>query len=311
MEKIEDLTKKIFPLLPDNLTENVWGGDWIPKLKGIQATGPVGESWEFSGHPSHPSRVKLPDQSVKTLPEILRQAPTSFLGQRVVEYAGSLAPILVKLIDAADNLSVQVHPPDEYAQLHEGESGKHESWLILEASQKEDEGYIYLGFDQRMSSQYSSPDQLKEAFLKAIKTTTPTGSQAKLVLPFLNKVRVKPGDTFDLPPGTIHAIGRGVRLIEIQQSSGITYRVWDWNRPQKRPLQVEKAMDVIEFTGKDPQEFSPAVKKGEAAVKGKVHEHILFQNRPAHYAVSQITFLEKGGGHQILAPTGVLCANGD
>lgn len=141
-------------------------------------------------------------------------------------------PYLVKIIDTSDNLSIQVHPEDEYAKRVENSMGKTECWLILEA--KENEG-IYLG--------------LKDGVTKTELEASIRSSQDVSLL--LNFYEVKTGDFFYVPAGSIHAIGKGIRLLEVQQNSGVTYRVWDWNRLDdkglSRELHIEKALDVIEF----------------------------------------------------------------
>ena len=141
-------------------------------------------------------------------------------------------PYLVKYIDANENLSIQVHPDDDYALKIEQSAGKTECWLILEAWEN---GGIYLGFQEGLE---------KKHFAKLIK-------EGKDVDSCLNFYPVSRGDFITVPAGTIHAIGKGVLLLEIQQSSGITYRVWDWNRVDKegrpRPLHLHKALDVLNF----------------------------------------------------------------
>ncbi|EQC45497.1 phosphomannose isomerase type I-like protein [Bacteriovorax sp. Seq25_V] len=140
-------------------------------------------------------------------------------------------PYLVKFIDTSDNLSIQVHPGDEYAKKHEGDSGKSECWLILDAP--EGEG-IYLGLKDGVDKK-----QLEEEIRKS-------GQVNEL----LNFYPVKAGDFFFVRSGSIHAIGKDVLMCEIQQSSGVTYRVWDWNRldnGKPRELHIDKALDVINF----------------------------------------------------------------
>ena len=137
-------------------------------------------------------------------------------------------PLLIKLIDAKDNLSVQVHPNDEYAFAHEGGYGKTEMWYVLDC---EPDSYLYYGLNRTLS---------KDEFKKHIEN----GS----ILDVLNKVSVHKGDVFFIPAGTIHAIGAGIVICEIQQNSNTTYRVYDYNRKGKdgktRELHIDKAIDV-------------------------------------------------------------------
>ena len=154
---------------------------------------------------------------------------------------------LVKFIDTNDHLSVQVHPDDEYAQKFENSSGKTEAWIILDA---EKDCGIYLGFKKGVT---------KKEFFNAVKANLPVNH-------FLNFIPVKAGDFFKVPAGTVHAIGKGVTLCEVQQSSGITYRVWDWGRVDAngvgRELHVEKASDVLDFSEKFNDKLLTGMKRG-------------------------------------------------
>ena len=164
----------------------------------------------------------------------LKGMSSSFEGQGLETLVGELNYI-VKLIETTDNLSVQVHPNDSYAARVEKSKGKSECWLILES---EPGAGIYLGF---------KPGVSKESFEKMILE----GEQVNDCLMFH---KVKRGDFFFVPAGTIHAIGKGVVLVEVQQNCGVTYRVWDWNRlgldGKPRQLHLKKALDVIEFDAK-------------------------------------------------------------
>lgn len=141
-------------------------------------------------------------------------------------------PYLAKFIDTSDELSIQVHPGDEYARVHENSSGKTECWIILEA---EKGAGIYLGLKKGVT---------KADLEKALR-------EKQRINELLNFYEVSPGDFFFVPSGSIHAIGKNITLAEVQQNSGITYRVWDWNRVdekgQPRELHVEKSLDVINF----------------------------------------------------------------
>lgn len=143
-------------------------------------------------------------------------------------------PYLVKWIDTKDYLSVQVHPDNEYAQKNEGKLGKKECWLIKETHS--DQASVYVGFKEGVTK------ELFETYLE----------QERDLSPLLMKYDVRPGDFFDIRPGTIHAIGPDVTLLEIQQSSDVTYRVWDWGRVDslgnKRELHVHEALDVLDFS---------------------------------------------------------------
>lgn len=210
--------KRLVPVLKDYL----WGGYKLKRMFGRDNGGrKISESWEVSVHPDGESACA----DGGTLKAYLSEHPTA------VDPEGTPLPVLVKYIDAAQNLSVQVHPDDDYARRTEGDNGKTEMWYILSA----DEGAgIYCGFRR---------DTSKEEFLAKVADGT--------VEELLNFIPVKAGDCYLIPAGTVHAIGAGCVICEVQQSSNITYRVYDYNRRgadgKLRPLHIEKAVDVIDF----------------------------------------------------------------
>jgi mannose-6-phosphate isomerase len=213
------MNKLTMMLLAPNLQVKVWGGQKLKAFKELnhfdESEGGLGETWEVSCHPSGPS---------------------TYLGKDIrKDIDEEKLPYLVKFIDTAAELSIQVHPDDDYAKEHEDSKGKTESWLILAS----DEGSgIYLG--------------LKPGVNKANLEIALSNKEDLSLL--LNFYPVKVGDFFYVPAGTIHAIGKGVTLAEIQQSSGVTYRVWDWDRlgidGKHRELHVKKSLDVISFDPK-------------------------------------------------------------
>ena len=200
----------------------LWGGNKLRNYGKLSDKDKIAESWELSYHKDGPSKT----QDGELLSSVLMP---SDLGKNVNDFEDF--PVLVKLIDSADNLSVQVHPSDDYALKNEGQFGKTEMWYIVDA----DEGAgIYLGLKE---------DTEKEVFKKAIDDGTVTD--------LLNFYEVKKGDWFFIKSGTIHAIGKGVTVCEIQQNSNLTYRVYDFKRKgpdgKERPLHVEKALTVANF----------------------------------------------------------------
>lgn len=249
-------------LKPNNLVTNVWGGAWIPRLKNLPVPArPVGESWEFSLHPDHPSRVQIPK------------------GQTLARVIKERRPFLLKILDARDHLSVQVHPDDRSARRVHGTDGKTESWIILETAKGPNNGFIYLGFKPRRGA-------LRRDFEEALES-----KNEKIILSFLNKVRVKPGEVYHVPARTIHAIGGGVRLAEIQQSSNVTYRIWDWNRPVVRPLHVKEAFDVLSFVP-HPSSFYRKHPRTMAR-QTFVREEKLINDRRAGYAMNRIVWTRR------------------
>lgn len=217
-------------LLTPHLVTKVWGGEKLAKLKGLSGNKeilPLGETWEVSRHGDGPSLFENGQSLENNL---------SF----------DELPYLVKFIDTTDNLSIQVHPDDEYAARVEKSSGKTECWLILES---EPQAGIYLGLKEGVDQSHLQECLNKKEDLSKLMVFYP----------------VKRGDFFFVPAGSIHAIGKGVTLAEIQQSSGITYRVWDWNRVgldgKPRELHVDKALDVINFSPDDNRAETFMVRK--------------------------------------------------
>lgn len=262
---------------PDNLVEVVWGGDLIEKLKGLEPSGKrIGESWECSTHPDHPSMVTLGSGVRIPLPDVLDLMGESILGPRVYHaYQGRL-PVLVKFLDAREDLSVQVHPSDEKAaQLGEHDTGKTESWLILGA---EPGAVIYLGFKAD-----TDPVEFERAL------SLPEVNVAER---FLNAFPVRAGDVFFTPAGAVHAIGRGGFLIEIQQSSGITYRVWDWNRVPRRTLHIPQAIASLNFRRSARDDYARLPRRLSA-----VEERLV---ESAYFAVDRLTL---GAGTEFSVPT--------
>jgi mannose-6-phosphate isomerase len=236
-------------LRPDNFTppsRTPWGGRQIvSRFKrglelGVDPEVPVGESWEISIEPSFPSVL----ESGTPLAEAIAADPQAWLGGSVAaEYGG--CPLLVKIVDAADDLSVQVHPPEHHALLAAGESGKTEAWVVLAA---EPDARIYLGFRDGVDR-----DRV-DACLR----------DGGRLSDLMNGVRVGPGQVFVIRPGLAHALGAGTTVLEPQRvwpgRRSVTYRYWDWNRRYDergrvaesgapRPLHITEAMAVTDWDG--------------------------------------------------------------
>ncbi|MCB4756772.1 MAG: class I mannose-6-phosphate isomerase [Elusimicrobia bacterium] len=246
-----------------NFTGNIWGGTWIPRFKGLKVHPPrVGESWEFSDLPLRPNFLKGQKGRALSLREFLSLSPGKLLGASVIRQFGPRAPFLLKFIDAKDNLSLQVHPVGRGKKV----SGKSEAWVILDVAPGAASGFIYLGFDPDKARRFKDAGRFQAAFRRAIGRVQRIGptrekrlleKAASEILPYVNKIRVRPGDVFRVPSGTIHSIGRGVRLFEIQEPCDVTYRIWDWNRPDPlhstrrklrlRKLHLKEALSVLNF----------------------------------------------------------------
>ena len=206
----------------------IWGGTRLHCEYGFESAEPqIAEAWLLSCHPNGPSIIKEGIYAGKTLQEYIEIKGRCVLGNLGVIFQEF--PILIKLIDAADDLSIQVHPSNLYALEHAGgEYGKTEMWYILDAQPG---AYIYLGVEHSMT---------REDFERSIENN--------LLQTELRKQPVKKGEHYYIPPGTIHGIGKGVLIAEIQQNSDITYRIYDYNRRdkhgKKRELHLAQAKDV-------------------------------------------------------------------
>lgn len=232
---------EIMKLLPVG-KDYLWGGTRLRDEfgKNIDMT-PLAETWECSAHPDGPSVVSNGVFKDQTLLNVLKIHP-EYLGTKV---ANGELPVLVKFIDAKKKLSVQVHPNDEYARIHENQNGKTEMWYVIDADERSN---IIYGFQHKVS---------KSLLAKAVKE----GNLEK----HLQKIRVHKGDVFYVPAGTIHGIGKGVLIAEIQESSNVTYRVYDYDRVDKngnkRELHFDKAIEVMNLG------VSPDIKQAGRIVK--------------------------------------------
>ena len=224
---------KYYPLLfQPNLHEVVWGGNKLRPYKGMEpTTEPIGESWEVSAVPSSTSIISNGEWKGKDLISVINEHPEDILGKSVNQkYQGKL-PLLVKFIDAKKDLSIQVHPNDEMAMREHGKMGKSEMWYIIKA----DEGaHLYAGFKQSITP-YEYQKRVEDGSITDV----------------LACHQVKTGDVFYLPAGRVHAICGGIMLAEVQQSSDVTYRIYDYNRPgidgKPRELHTELAAKALDF----------------------------------------------------------------
>lgn len=213
--------------------ERIWGGTALAGKMGkaLPEGKKIGESWELSGVQGDISVVSNGSLKGNNLQELIEVYMGDLVGEKVYRKFGIEFPLLIKLIDAQDVLSIQVHPDDEMAGERHNSYGKTEMWYVLAA---EPGASLYVGFNRPVT---------REEYLEAVKKGT---------LPsLLEKAVVKPGDSFFIPAGTIHAIGKGLLIAEIQQTSDITYRVDDWGRVDDngnpRELHTELAVDAIDF----------------------------------------------------------------
>jgi mannose-6-phosphate isomerase len=214
------------------LKEIIWGGDEICIFKDIQPrkTG-IGESWEISHVKNNISVVANGEWKGKSLEDLIGTFKEKLLGKKVIERFGTTFPLLIKFIDAREALSIQVHPDDELAKKRHQSFGKTEMWYIVNAAPK---AFLYSGFAQSIT-----PEQYVQSL------------QDDTFIQYLQKHEIQPGDVFFLPAGRVHAIGAGCFIAEIQQTSDITYRIYDYNRKDAkgntRELHTELAKDAIDY----------------------------------------------------------------
>ncbi len=223
---------KFLPILKDRL----WGGTKLADVLGKDShSDTIGESWELSGVDGDISILANGPLAGTSLTELIKTRPEQILGSDVIDRFGLEFPILIKFIDAKKDLSIQLHPNDELAKERHNSFGKTEMWYIMDV---EEQAKLIVGFNK---------DITKETYTENLENNS---------LPdVLNYEEVKDGDTFFINTGKVHAIGAGVLLAEIQQTSDITYRIFDFNRKDKngnlRELHTELALDAIDYTRKD------------------------------------------------------------
>lgn len=218
------------------LKEKVWGGNALASRynKKTSKTANIGESWEISAVAGEQSVISNGFLAGNNLEEIIEVYMGDITGDAIYEKFGNEFPLLIKFIEAREDLSIQVHPGNELARERHKAYGKTEMWYILDC---EKGSKIYTGFREGVT---------KESYQAAIND----GTMADL----LNIEHPEPGDTFFIPAGRVHAIGAGTVLAEVQQTSDITYRIFDWNRKstgkEKRELHTDLALDAIDFNAK-------------------------------------------------------------
>ncbi|RLD29196.1 MAG: mannose-6-phosphate isomerase [Bacteroidetes bacterium] len=231
------MTNILYPIkFKPILKEKIWGGQKLKTLLNKQSNLPnVGESWEISDVEGDTSIVSNGNLKGKTLKELIETFKGELIGNKNYEIFENKFPLLIKFIDAKEDLSIQLHPNDELAAKRHNSFGKTEMWYVMQA---DEDANLIVGFNQKVTP---------EIYLKHLKDKTLTE--------ILNFDNVKEGDTYFIEVGRVHAIGAGVMLAEIQQTSDITYRVYDWDRVDdegnERDLHNDLAIDAIGFEMKD------------------------------------------------------------
>lgn len=215
----------------------IWGGEKLKNVLQKEYTEThIGESWEISGVKGGETAVLEGPLKGAILPDLIARYKSDLVGETCYEECGNEFPILIKFIDADAPLSVQVHPDDALAKERHNSLGKNEMWYIMDADK---EANLLIGFTEHLD---------KVNFEACVNRGD--------LLPLLNKIKVKKGELYFLPAGRVHAIGKGVLLAEIQQTSDVTYRVFDYNRVDKktgkqRELHVQESIDAIDFSPVD------------------------------------------------------------
>ena len=213
--------------------EIIWGGTDILSYKGMTADSrKIGESWELSHVDDNFSIVANGSLAGKTIDDVIKEYGESLLGRKVINQSGTNFPLLIKFIDARDDLSIQVHPDDQLAKTRHNSLGKTEMWYVVNATP---DAALYSGFSQQIDA---------DEYVSRVEDNS--------IMDVLQKYNVKAGDVFFLPAGRVHAIGAGCFISEIQQTSNITYRIFDYNRKDangnEREIHTELAKEAIDYT---------------------------------------------------------------
>lgn len=224
---------KFYPILK----EKVWGGSKLKNILNKKGTDSTGESWELSGVAENISVVSNGSHKGMLLSQLMETHKEALVGTKVYKIFGNTFPLLFKFIDAEENLSVQLHPGDDLARERHNSFGKSEMWYIMDTDEN---AKLILGFNELMD---------RSTYLKHL--------SANKLIGILNSETVAEGDAFFIGPGLVHAIGSGVMLAEIQQTSDITYRIYDWDRPDSngdlRDLHTDLALEAINFEQTRPR----------------------------------------------------------
>lgn len=226
--------EKLYPLkFVPQFFHRIWGGDKLQHLFDIQPSNqPIGEVWLISSIDGYSSRVSQGPLKNQCLQNLVNTYGSELLGKHFFKNGNSSFPLLIKLIDASQDLSIQVHPNDELARKRHNSSGKSELWYIIEA---EKDAYVLNGFNETLNSQL-------------VEKSVEEGN----LMDKMNKVPCQKGNVYYVPSGRPHAIGGGILLAEIQQASDVTYRLYDFDRidsktKRKRELHLQEAFDALDY----------------------------------------------------------------
>lgn len=238
INKLHKEAFQAYPLLfTPILKDRIWGGEKLTTIGKNVVSKTTGESWELSMVEDNLSIIENGIYKNNTIKALIDVFSNQILGENIIQKFGHTFPLLFKFLDAKSDLSIQLHPNDKLAKKHHNSLGKTEMWYIMQADEN---ARVILGFKENSSS---------EEYLKHLdQKTLPT---------ILKEYKVKKGDVFFIETGTIHAIGAGILLAEIQQTSDITYRVYDWDRVDEngnsRELHIDLALQAINYNKLEPE----------------------------------------------------------
>ena len=223
---------KFKPILKDK----IWGGEKLATLLNKQSARKyIGESWEISDVEGDTSIVVNGELKGQNLKQLIAEFKADLVGEKIYTHFGEKFPLLIKFIDAKEALSIQLHPHDDLAKKRHNSFGKTEMWYVMQADEKAN---LIVGFQKEVTS---------KEYIEHLEN--------KKLLDILNVDEVENGDVYFIPTGRVHAIGAGVLLAEIQQTSDITYRIYDWDRPNPdgtfRDLHTQEAIDAIDYSAQD------------------------------------------------------------
>ena len=237
------------------LFHKIWGGHSIEKWYDYVPADyeNVGEAWAMSDVEKYPTEVSNGAHAGDSLQDLLEVYMDELVGEKVYDVFGNHFPLLLKFIDATDDLSIQVHPDDDYALENEKSLGKTEMWYVLPSK---GDAAIYLGWNQQMN-------------VSLIHAAIADGTLSE----YLREYKVHEGDVAYIPAGTVHAMRRNTIVAEIQENSDITYRLYDYNRigndGKKRPLKLDKALQVMDFNPDNEASYAPTMPRIDGVVNLK------------------------------------------
>lgn len=237
------------------LFHKIWGGHSIEKWYDYVPADyeNVGEAWVMSDVEKYPTEVSNGAHAGDSLQDLLEVYMDELVGEKVYDVFGNHFPLLLKFIDATDDLSIQVHPDDDYALENEKSLGKTEMWYVLPSK---GDAAIYLGWNQQMN-------------VSLIHAAIADGTLSE----YLHEYKVHEGDVAYIPAGTVHAMRRNTIVAEIQENSDITYRLYDYNRigndGKKRPLKLDKALQVMDFNPDNEASYAPTMPRIDGVVNLK------------------------------------------